>query len=81
MIYFLTLEWKFLGNYYIKCHTQITHSAPENLCTQSPPLTLSLSQIIELEEEAEDEPKLFTWNNKKQYKKTTFLACQKAYIK
>ena len=42
------------------------------------PLTLSLSQIIELEKEADDEPKLFTRTNKKQYKKTTFLACQKS---
>ena len=66
---------------YIKCQSQIAYFAPKNLCSRTPPLTLSLSQIIELEEEAEDEPKLFTWNNKKQYKKTTFLACQKAYIK
>ena len=56
------------------------HSAPENLCTQTPPLTPSLSQILELEEE-EDEPKLFTKTNKKQYIKTTFLSCQKAYKK
>ena len=81
MIYFLILEWRFLGNSYVKCHSQIRHPAPANICTQTPPLTLSLSQIIELKEEVEDEPKLFTRINKKQYKKTTFLACQKAYIK
>ena len=54
-----------------KSQSQITHSAPENLCTQTAPLTLSLSQIIELEEEEEeeeeDEPKLFTKIDKKQY--------------
>lgn len=54
------------------------HSAPENLCTQTPPLNLSLSQIIELEEK-EDEAKLFTKTDKKQCIKTTFLSCQKAY--
>ena len=43
-----------------------------------PTLTLSLSQIIELEKEADDEPKLFTRTNKKQYKKITFLSCQKS---
>ena len=61
-----------------KCQSQIAHSAPENLCSQTPPLTLSLSQIIELEKEADDEPKLFTRTNKKQYKKKTVLSCQKS---
>ena len=43
-----------------------------------PSLYLSLSQIIELEKEADDEPKLFTRTNKKQYKKKTVLSCQKS---
>ena len=53
------------------------HSAPENFCTQTLPLTLSLSQIIELEEE-EDEPKLFTETDKKQHIKTTFSILSKS---
>ena len=62
-----------------KCQSQIAHSAPENLCYQIPPLTLSLSQIIELEKEADDEPKLFTRTNKKQYKKKNFSFLSKKY--
>ena len=53
------------------------HSAPENFCTQTLPLTLSLSQIIELKEE-EDEPKLFTKTDKKQHIKTTFSILPKS---
>ena len=74
---FLTLEWEVS---YIKGQSQIAHSAPTNLCSQTPPLTLSLSQVIELEEEAEDEPKLFTRTNKKQYKKDRLIYALRAYI-
>ena len=52
------------------------HFAPENFCTQTLPLTLSLSQIIELKEE-EDEPKLFTKTDKKQYIKQLFYLVKK----
>ena len=38
-----TIEWMFLGNSYIKCQSQIAHSTPKNLCSETPPLTLSLS--------------------------------------
>ena len=65
---------------YIKCQSQIAHSAPKNLCSQTPPVTLSLSQIIELDEEAEDEPRLFTRTNKKQYKKDRLIYALRAYI-
>ena len=54
------------------------HSAPENFCTQTLPLTLSLSQIIELKEEEEDEPKLFTKTDKNQHIKTTFSILPKS---
>ena len=53
------------------------HSAPENFCTQTLPLVLSLSQIIELKEE-EDEPKLFTKTDKKQHIETTFSILPKS---
>ena len=69
--------------YYIKCQSQIVHSAPKNLCSQTPPLTLSLSQIIELQEEAEDEPKLFTRSQgliKSNIKKNHFSSLSKKSI-
>ena len=79
---FLTLEWEVS---YIKCQSQIAHSAPKNLCSQTSPLTLSLSQIIELQEEAKDEPKLFTRSQgliKSNIKKQLFQLVEKSiYIK
>ena len=68
---FLTLERGgfFQISYIMKCQSQITHSAPEKLCTQSPPL--SLSQIFELEDEG-DEP---SCSQRLEYIKTTFEDC------
>ena len=79
---FLTLEWEVS---YIKCQSQIAHSAPKNLCSQTSPLTLSLSQIIVLQEEAKDEPKLFARSQgliKSNIKKQLFQLVEKSiYIK
>ena len=78
---FLTLEWEVS---YIKCQSQIAHSAPKNLCSQTSPFTLSLSQMIELQEEAKDEPKLFTRSQgliKSNIKKQLFQLVKKSIYK
>ena len=75
------LEWRFLGNFLHKMpkpyHGRKSNQAHICILLQKikalspvPTLHTTLSQIIELEEE--DEPKLLTKTNKKQYIKVLF---------